>query len=92
MNPCRSEAGVSLAGTTPSRAASADAFAACGELGTALRDASASASPSEFRSSRITGSVSALTKLAHFSSGHQFRPYDVAFIIVNKCTAIFFAS
>eukprot|EP00965_Chrysotila_dentata_P132600 4384825-Pleurochrysis_carterae.AAC.1 len=34
-------------GTTPSRAASADAFAAHGELGTAIRDASAPASPSK---------------------------------------------
>eukprot|EP00965_Chrysotila_dentata_P091104 3007907-Pleurochrysis_carterae.AAC.1 len=33
--------------TTPSRAASADALAARGELGTAIRDASAPASPSK---------------------------------------------
>eukprot|EP00965_Chrysotila_dentata_P046580 1547450-Pleurochrysis_carterae.AAC.2 len=47
VNPSRSEAGVSHAGTLPSRAASADAFAARGELGTAIQDASASASPSK---------------------------------------------
>eukprot|EP00965_Chrysotila_dentata_P089027 2939078-Pleurochrysis_carterae.AAC.1 len=43
----RSEAGVSAAGTTPSRATSVDAFAARGELGTAIRYASAFASPSK---------------------------------------------
>eukprot|EP00965_Chrysotila_dentata_P038589 1281495-Pleurochrysis_carterae.AAC.1 len=46
VTPSRSEAGVGLVGTIPSRATSADAFAACGELGTVTRDASASASPS----------------------------------------------
>eukprot|EP00965_Chrysotila_dentata_P067396 2230555-Pleurochrysis_carterae.AAC.2 len=44
--PSQSKAGVSPAGTTPSRAASADAFAPRGELGTTIKDASASASPS----------------------------------------------
>eukprot|EP00965_Chrysotila_dentata_P073085 2415393-Pleurochrysis_carterae.AAC.1 len=40
------------------------------------------------------GPASALAKLAHFSIGHRMnlRPYDVAFIIVNKGTAIPFAS
>eukprot|EP00965_Chrysotila_dentata_P019635 652165-Pleurochrysis_carterae.AAC.1 len=47
VTPSRSEAGVSPAGTTPSRAASADAFAARGESGTAFRNARASASPSK---------------------------------------------
>eukprot|EP00965_Chrysotila_dentata_P162944 5381115-Pleurochrysis_carterae.AAC.1 len=45
--PSRSEDGVSPAGIPPSRAASADASAARGELGTAVRDPSASASPSK---------------------------------------------
>eukprot|EP00965_Chrysotila_dentata_P022575 747687-Pleurochrysis_carterae.AAC.1 len=45
--PSRSEVGVSPAGTTPPRAASVNAFAARGELGTAIKGASASASPSK---------------------------------------------
>eukprot|EP00965_Chrysotila_dentata_P097210 3213016-Pleurochrysis_carterae.AAC.1 len=76
--PSRSKAGVSPAGTTPSRAALADAFAARGELGTTvIRYASASASPSKL-GSRVTGPASALVKLAHFSSGHRMnlRPYN----------------
>eukprot|EP00965_Chrysotila_dentata_P058074 1925431-Pleurochrysis_carterae.AAC.1 len=48
----------------------------------------------ETRSLRVTGPASALAKLAHFSSGHRMnlRPYEVAFIIVNKGTAISFAA
>eukprot|EP00965_Chrysotila_dentata_P240705 6203865-Pleurochrysis_carterae.AAC.1 len=45
--PFQSEAGVGPAGTTLSRASLADAFAAHGDFGTAIRYASASASPSK---------------------------------------------
>eukprot|EP00965_Chrysotila_dentata_P059286 1968079-Pleurochrysis_carterae.AAC.1 len=66
--PFRSEAGVDPAGTTPSRAASADAFAARGDLSKAIRYAS---SPAVRRNQEFTCSGSASAKLAHFSSGHR---------------------
>eukprot|EP00965_Chrysotila_dentata_P154440 5103165-Pleurochrysis_carterae.AAC.1 len=88
--PSRSEARVSPAGTTPSRAASG-----CSRRVKHCHSGCKCVCISvEIRGSSVTGPASALTKLAQFSSGHRMNssPYDVAFIVVNKGTARSLAS
>eukprot|EP00965_Chrysotila_dentata_P176507 5828233-Pleurochrysis_carterae.AAC.1 len=74
--------------TTPSQAALADAFAACGDIGTAIQYASASPSTSKVHGCGVGQACAFLQQPSH----DFFCPCDDAFIIVNKGAASSFAS